>query len=203
MHKKLSLFNYFHMVAFIMFTTFTAMFLSLSYYHATLKYEKDSFMMHEKYLETKKKMLRHEVDKFIDFIHSKKKNIYLQTQTMVKGRVYEAHSIATNLYERYHKTHSQAQLEEMIIEALRPIRYENNQGYFFITRLDGTEMLFADKPEMEGKNMLGLQNSEGRYVVKGMVDIVQSTKEGFYEYMWSKPNAATENHKKVSFVKLF
>ncbi len=203
MSKKLSLFDYFHIVAFVMFTTFTATFLSLSYYNAMSKFEKDSFMMNEKFLETKKKMLRHEVDKFIDFIDSKKKNIHLQTQTMVKGRVYEAHSIATGLYERYHTTHSKAQLEEMIIEALRPIRYENAQGYFFITRLDGTEMLFADKPEMEGRNMLGLQNSEGRYVVKGMVDIVQSTKEGFYEYMWSKPNASTENHKKVSFVKLF
>jgi hypothetical protein len=43
-------------------------------------------------------------------------------------------------------------------------------------------MLFADKPEMEGKNMLGLKNHEGRFVVKGMIDVVQANQEGFYEY---------------------
>lgn len=202
--RKLSLFDYFHIVAFIMFTTFTTIFLSLSYNNATAKFERDAAILNEKYLDDKKKMLRNEVEEFIDFIDSKRKNVYAQTQATVKNRVYEAHEIVTALYERYHKTHSQSQIQEMIVETLRHLRFENGQGYYFITRLDGVEILFADKPEMEGKNMLGLQNSEGRYVVKNMIDIaLSSNKEGFYEYTWSKPKIQTENHKKISFIKLF
>lgn len=204
MGKKLSLFDYFHIVAFIMFTTFTAIFLSLSYYNATSKFEYDANILNEKYLDNKKKILRLEVENFIDFVDSKRKTIYAQTQTTVKNRVHEAHRVATALHERYHKTHSPVQVQEMIIEALRHLRFENGQGYYFITRLDGTEMLFADKPEMEGKNMLGLQNSEGRYVVKNIIDIALSShKEGFYEYTWSKPKSVSEHHKKISFIKLF
>jgi len=38
------------------------------------------------------------------------------------------------------------------------ISYEKSQSdYYFATRLDGIEILFADKPEMEGLNLLDVQ----------------------------------------------
>jgi diguanylate cyclase (GGDEF)-like protein/PAS domain S-box-containing protein len=64
-------------------------------------------------------------------------------------------------------------------------------------------MLFADKPEMEGKNMLGLKNHEGRFVVKGMIDVVQANQEGFYEYSWTKPKRDEAHFKKISYIKRF
>jgi hypothetical protein len=42
----------------------------------------------------------------------------------------------------------------MILEALRPLRFDDGRGYYFATRLDGIELLFADHPELEGKSML-------------------------------------------------
>jgi signal transduction histidine kinase len=69
--------------------------------------------------------------------------------------------------------------------------------------MDGIEMLFADKPEMEGKSMLGLKNHEGRYVVRGMIDIILAQKEGFYEYSWTKPLSEGEHFKKISYIKAF
>ncbi len=189
MKKKLSLFDYFHIVAFIMFTTFTALFIFLSYTNAQTKFEHESQKLSESYLDSKKKMLHDEVLKFVDFIHSKKRDVYNKTQDTVKERVLEAYALALSIHERHKNTHTPAQIQEMIIETLRHLRFENGKGYYFITRLDGIEMLFADKPEMEGKNMLGLRNHEGRFVVKGMIDVVNAQKEGFYEYSWTKPQA--------------
>ena len=91
----------------------------------------------------------------------------------------------------------------MILDALRPIRFAEGSGYYFATRLDGVEMLFADKPELEGSNLLGLQDTQGKYVVKEMIKIVRQSGEGFYEYHWTKPETEGNDFKKMAFVKRF
>jgi len=191
------------MVAFIMFTTFTALFILLMYNNAHSKFEYESTQLSQNYLDSKKKILYDEVIKFVDYIHSKKRDIYSKTQHTVKNRVFEAQTLAHSIYERHKHTHTSLQIQEMIIETLRHMRFENGKGYYFITRMDGIEMLFADKPEMEGKNMLDLKNHEGKYVVREMIDIVLAHKEGFYEYSWTKPLSDGEHFKKVSYIKLF
>lgn len=39
----------------------------------------------------------------------------------------------------------------MIIDTLRPIRFDERVGYFFIHDLDGQVIMVADRPELEGK----------------------------------------------------
>ena len=203
LHKKLSVFHYFHSIALILLLTFAATFGALSFYNAKAKYEKESVQLQEAYLESKKKILITEVDRFVQQIEEKRQDSYAKTQQLVKSRVYEAHDVASKLYEKYKKTHTDAQIKSIIIETLRLLRYENNKGYYFITDLNGIEVLFPDRPEMEGKNMLELVNSEGRCVVKGMLDIVHSIKEGYYDYTWSKPFEAKDTFKKIAYVKVF
>lgn len=203
MRHKLSLFDYFHIVAFVMFVTFTTIFIGFIAYNAHSRFERDSEKLKTEFLASKKKMLENEVGRFVDYIEMKKAQSYIQTQNMVKRRVHEAHKLASDVYNKYKNTKTDAQIKEIIIETLRALRYEDDKGYYFITRLDGVEMLFTDKPEMEGKNMLPLQNSEGRYIVKGMIDIIKNATEGFYEYAWSKPNETKEDFRKITFLKLF
>ena len=75
MRRKLSLFDYFHIVAFIMFTTFTALFLFFTLGDIKLKFEKEAQLIEEKQLEVKKNMLEKEVQRFVDFIDYKKERI--------------------------------------------------------------------------------------------------------------------------------
>jgi len=203
LHKKLSLFHYFHIIALILFLTFASIFFALNFYNAKIKFETESHRLQKEYSDAKKKMLIMEVDRFVAHIEEKRQEAYAQAQELVKARVYEAYEIATKIYQAYHKTHSDAQIAAMIVDTLRLLRYENNQGYYFITHLDGTEILFADRPELEGQNMLKMANSEGQYVVKGMLDVIQSIKEGFYDYTWSKPLESKDTFKKVAYVKRF
>lgn len=203
MRRKLSLFDYFHIVAFIMFTTFTALFLFFILNDIRLKFEKEAQLIEEKQLHLKKKMLHQEIQRFVDFIEYKKKHIYTQTQEIVKTRVYEAYDVAQHIYAFNKGKLSDEAIQKEIIETLRIMRFEQGKGYYFITNMNGIEMLFSDRPEMEGKNMLRIKNSEGRYVVKGMIDLVHASNEGFYEYTWSKPNEKKENFKKIAYVKLF
>ncbi len=94
-------------------------------------------------------------------------------------------------------------LENMVKDALRPIRFNQGRGYYFATRLDGIEMLFADRPEMEGRDMSAVMDLEGRYVVPDMIAIVKTAGEGYYRYLWTKPGHPDKGFPKIAFVKLF
>ncbi len=202
-HKKLSLFHYFHLIAFLVFLSFAIIFFSLSVYKAKQKFNEDVRTLQETYVASQKALLEKEVNHFIEHINQKRQSAYATTQALVRTRVYEAYDLATKMYEKYKGKLPDSQIQSMIIETLRLLRYEDNKGYYFITRLDGVEMLFSDHPEMEGHNMLHFLNYEGRCVVKGMIDIANATKEGYYEYAWSKPSVEDENHKKIAYIKLF
>lgn len=178
-------------------------FLSVSVYTAQQKFQDDSHKMQENYINSQKTLLENEVNHFIEQIKSKREEAYANAQLNIRDRVYEAHDLATRLYEKNKGKLSDSQIQALIIESLRSLRFDDNRGYYFITRLDGVAMLFSDRPNMEGHDMLHVLNYEGRCVVQGILDIAHSIKEGYYEYVWSKPFHEDDNHKKIAYVKLF
>ncbi len=155
------------------------------------------------YITRQKQIIKEEVDRVIDLISYEKSQSEKVTGQQIKSRVAEAYAIAQNIYAENKNIRSKDEIRKMILDALRPIRFENQKGYYFATRLDGIEMLFADRPEMEGKNMLKIQDTQGHYVVKDMINIVRQFSEGLYEYHWTKPGAKGDDYKKISFVKRF
>lgn len=150
-----------------------------------------------------KQTLKDEVSKIVKLIRHTKSKTESHLKTEIKGITYQAHAIATNLYAQHHKSKTDKQVAKIIIDALRPIRFNNNRGYLFATNLSGVEQLFADKPHLEGKNLLDMQDSRGRYVIRDMIRIVKEQKEGFYKYTWSKPGSQDRNFPKIAFVKYF
>ena len=152
------------------------------------------------YISNRKQVLWQEVHQVVDQIHRIKEKTESRARKDIKARVYEGYAIAKNLFDTYASTMDEQDVMQMIIAALRPIRFADGKGYFFITRMDGVEILFADKPELEGKNLLKVQDNTGRYVVKEMIEIVSSLGEGFYEYEWTKPGTKGSSHRKISYL---
>jgi two-component system, cell cycle sensor histidine kinase and response regulator CckA len=159
--------------------------------------------MRTDYVEQQKQMSKHEVERVVNMINYERTQSETLTRNKIKSRVYEAYAIAQHIYQQNKTAKSEAEIQQMIIEALRPIRFEHGSGYYFATRLDGVELLFADKPEMEGLNLLDLQDTRGRYVIKDTIEIAEQSGEGFYEYHWTKPQSAGRDLKKISFIKRF
>jgi len=159
--------------------------------------------MRADYIARQKQIIKQEVNRVVDLISYEKAQSEILTRKKIKSRVYEAYSIAQNIYQQNKTAKSEAEIQQMILEALRPIRFEYGSGYYFATRLDGVEMLFADKPEMEGLNLLDVQDTRGQYVIKDMIAIAEQSGEGFYEYHWTKPDSVGNDFKKISFIKRF
>ena len=155
------------------------------------------------YINRQKKIIKQEVDRVIAMIDYEKKRTEAVTRETIQARVNEAYAIAQHIYEQHKDSRDKAEIQPLIIEALRPIRFAAGTGYYFATRLDGVELLFADRPAIEGVNIYDVQDPYGKHVVKDMIAIARRSGEGFYEYHWTKPGVEGNDFKKISFVKYF
>ena len=159
--------------------------------------------MRKDYIARQKQIIKQEVNRVVDLISYEKEQSEILTKKKVKSRAYEAYSIAQNIYQRNKTSKGKVEIKQMILDALRPIRFEYGSGYYFAVRLDGVEVLFADKPEMEGLNLLCMQDTRNQYLLQDMIKIVRQSGEGFYEYQWTKPDSAGNDFRKISFIKRF
>jgi len=200
--KRIKLIRMFQLIAItaLILLAIVSMFLHISSHSKEFKQRTKA--MRADYVAQQKELIKREVERVVALIAEKQSHRGRETRARVKQRVYEASAIAENIYQRNKGKKTNSEIQQMIIETLRVIRFENGSGYYFITTLAGKQILFADKPELEGKSLLNGQDVGSRFVVQDMVEIARQSEEGFYEYYWSKPGTTGRNHKKISYIKL-
>jgi len=71
----------------------------------------------------------------------------------------------------------------MIIKSLREMRYDKSE-YFFILDGNGNMVMHPMKPELEGKNMIGVKDPKGKALFRDMVFNSQRDTETFVSYIW-------------------
>lgn len=124
----------------------------------------------------------------------------------LEKRIYLAHSIAMTLYNKNKDILEDEKIKENIIETLRPIRFDNDEGYFFIGTMDGYDVLYPVAPEVEGSYLWNLQDEKGNFVMQDEVNVIKESvnNEGFVTDYWKKPQDPSKMiYAKLSFVKLF
>ena len=201
--SRLSLFNTF-LISMIVITAFSSG--VIAYFWISSEYQKfetESRILKNVYLEKQKAVLKSEVRNAVGYIEYMKSQTEIRLKEEIKSRTYEAYAIALNIYEQYQAILSQREIEKLVKDALRPIRFNDGTGYYFATKLNGYEELFADKPELEGKSLIDMRDTNGKYVIKDMIELIKEKGEGFYEYTWTKPNVQGRDFPKIAFIKLF
>lgn len=85
-------------------------------------------------------------------------------------------------------------------EALRSLRYGQND-YFFIFTTGHVYVLFPTKPEFEGQNKADMQDSQGKFLIR---ELVEAARRGgdFVDYAFPRAGQA-EAVPKVSYARLF
>lgn len=157
--------------------------------------------MRTDYTARQKQIIRQEVERVVDMIRYEKAQSERLTKSKIKSRVYDVYAIAHHIYQENKTAKSKDEIQKMILDAISPIRFEQGSGYYFISRLDGVAILFPSKPELEGKNLIDVQDTHGQYLTKDIIKIVEQSGEGFHQYYWTKPNAEGNDFKKISFIK--
>ncbi len=166
------------------------------------RFEKEATSLRASYLESQKETLKREVNQALNFVNYMKSQTERRLQESIKGRVNEAYAIIENIYLKERDIKNTEEIEELIKQALRSLRYNDGRGYYFAFTLEGVETLFEIRPEMEGTNMLQVRGGEGEFVVSDMLAVIREDGEGFYKYTWPKPNQQG-SFPRVAFVKLF
>ena len=82
-------------------------------------------------------------------------------------------------------------------ETLRDRRsqYLYQDTYVFVIAENGTELLNAAFPKLEGRNVLDYRDSKGNYFVKEFISLAKKKGEGWVAYEWPKPGDVEKSHK--------
>jgi signal transduction histidine kinase len=72
-------------------------------------------------------------------------------------------------------------------------------GYIFVFTQEGTDVVNPAFRYLEGQNVMDLKDSEGKYLVREMFDLLEKQDSGWVDYMWPKPGES-KSTQKSSFV---
>lgn len=115
-----------------------------------------------------------------------------------------AMQIAQSIYERESPRRSAAEVKKLIVEVLRPARFYEGRGYYFIDDMSGQFILLPTAPQFEGRTNLDNQDDTGHYIMRGLIEAArQPDGEGFSRYRWYKPDNPKMMAEKLAYVRHF
>lgn len=94
---------------------------------------------------------------------------------------------------------SEEEAKALAIDAVKNLRYEEKE-YFWINDMHPTMIMHPYKPALDGKDISGVKDPNGKALFVAFADTVRKKGSGYVNYMWPKPGAE-EPLKKISFVK--
>ena len=158
--------------------------------------------LRDEFMESQKAIIKNEVDKAVDYIEYMKSRNKEGLKDNLKSKVDQAYDIAMNIYNE-NKGRDLKEIKKLVKDALRPIRFSDRRGYYFAVSLDGVIQLSVDRPSIEGRNMLGICDTNGKYFVKDMIHTARTIKEGSCEYTWTKPGLEGNNYSNLTYIRIF
>lgn len=80
-------------------------------------------------------------------------------------------------------------------------RYVFRDTYVFVNSPDGVELVNPGFPELEGRNLIGLEDAEGKPMVKDYIRLALKQDSGWTSYLWPQPDRSLLPIRKFTYVK--
>lgn len=131
-----------------------------------------------------------------------------RTESVLRRSIVEQVDVAMQMVEAIHARESAhrpaAEVQRLIREALRPARFFEGRGYFFIDDMDGSFVLLPTAPQYEGRAGIDNRDGTGHYIMRGLIEAARKPQgEGFSRYQWYRPDAPQTMAEKMAYVRLF
>ena len=169
------------------------------YLEKQINLSKEIYTTKNEFIKKNKESTKNDVDNLYKFIIKTQEETEKRLKENIKSRVYEAHSIATKIYNENKDSKTKNEIKKMIQDALVDIRFNNGRGYFFITALDFECILLPIAREREGTSFYNLKDAEGSYISRNIAKQIKEEKEGFSSWSFYKPNDLETQYKKIGF----
>ena len=86
---------------------------------------------------------------------------------------------------------SEDQAKQFAENAIRDLRYDDGQGYFWIDTYQGVNLVLLGDKAVEGKSRWDYKDSDGQLAVQEWIANGQKNGGGFTNYTYAKPNSST------------
>lgn len=73
--------------------------------------------------------------------------------------------------------------------------YLVRDSYVFVADMHGVELVNPAFPTLEGRDLTGVTDAAGRYVVREMLELVRTRGEGWIDYLWPRPGESLVTRK--------
>jgi diguanylate cyclase (GGDEF)-like protein/PAS domain S-box-containing protein len=150
------------------------------------------------------KDLRHEaanIEQYIEFMRARTEGML---KDAIRSEVDKAHDLAMSIYQRRHGVMSEEEVKKEIVETLRPLRFFDGRGYFFIDGMNGMCVLLPINPKLEGSSLIDNQDDAGLYIMRSLIAAASSPEgRGFARYRWFRPGKSGEMADKVAYARRF
>lgn len=157
----------------------------------------------ELYTQLNNDKLKEKINKLHDYIMQQDKESKDKLKEKIKSRVYEAHAIASKIYEDNKQTKTKQEIFSLIKSALGSIIYNKGRGYFFIDDKEGVNLLQPLNKKIENKNLSEIADVNGYKFKQTIMKTITDKTERFDTYYWYKNANDTNAYKKISFYKYF
>jgi len=158
--------------------------------------------LRQDFYDSEKDIVKAQVKQLVQQINYEKNSTEALLKNDIKEHVYQAHAIATNIYNK-NKTKPEQEVSQLITDALRNIRFNQGRGYFFIYKTNGLNIMHPVVPAMEGSVKLDFQDVRGNYIVKDLGQLAKDNGEAFYHWWFVKPQNTKQEFEKIGFGKHF
>ena len=167
------------------------------------RFRAEAASLRSNHLASQKKMIRNEVDRVIEYIDYQRTTTERKLKADIRSRVDEAIAVADHIHQHFGDRRTEAEIAEMIKEVLRPIRFNQGRGYYFIYDMTGLNILIPFSPHLEGRNLWDLQDSKGMYTIRRFIRAIRKDGEGFLRWYWYKPGTVAHMSEKIGYARSF
>lgn len=148
--------------------------------------------------------VKEELEKVVDFIEYKRLQMDMQVEQDLRTNVQSAYTIASHMYSSTCDHFSDTEVRDQVIEILRPIRWNNGKGFYFVGQVKQARVeLFSDEPYYEGKTADEFFDAGGKPVIKDLLRLVENEGAGLYRFDMLKPAFPGTQYEMLAFVKYF
>ncbi len=117
-----------------------------------------------------------------------RENLEVNVESSLKGETQVAYSILEEYYKRQQSGElTQEQAQQQAAAAIRDLRYDNGNGYFFVDTTEGVNVVLLGK-DTEGKSRFNAVDPNGKHYIQEIIKNGMEEDGGFTDLMFAKPN---------------
>lgn len=162
-----------------------------TFWDSEIRLRMELIQLEQNHVKMKKEGVSQSVQDFIQSMDMRHQSAVAQLQHSLESQVRQIQAMTSHIYEQNKGKMARRELEQLIVEAVRPFKFNNGRSWFFIRSLSGTTKLWPPDPALEGTSIFDNSNENRLAVFSGMAATVGKG-GGFYEYLWPKPGDANE-----------